>query len=815
MKRLLLLSAAILMSSLQLFAQLITITQKKASIENEKVSIEFDLETGTYSGIDKSDNIIMFNDAKFLLDRGKNMAIPWKKPKEIIKAEEINNPEAKNLRVWYIPQTEYDPVRFLDVLIQKDMPNIIIGWGVKNDFEYEVRVRQAEVLFQAKLFEGQMATNPRVLRGGAGAEPNFVENTWKIDALNSVMLTYNDEKTSNKRKTIVAGGYNYAEYSRKIELHEESKKGTDKGQPFITLTITDPQGKRVPPKTIWKSEDNFYIDFLTENPFESLENYGYQLAKANNAHPNSYNFPTLCGWMVSTIGEGKPINNSPGLAEQMKLAKEKGLNRYTSLAVRLEPDYYCYNNQGNTQQGWWDDEHWAKQYPQFHIDKNYGSLKAPYETFSKFSAEVERMGGQVFTYIQASMPSNDFAATHPEWMLNDDISLLHIEHRHHQPLVRYDYTNPDFQKYVLNMWSRLSKDGVRGIKLDYPETAWAWDGGFDDKSNTTTSAYRKVFELCREGMGKEAFIHERILGDPNTPRLDCTAGIVDLQRVWGDATHFEPEMASRMGLRWYKQGKVFRYYPDGKSFYAKGEALSAKDRRTFLTLVGLLSGRIELGTSIGSMTDEMIFDLTRLYPVLPNGKSFRPVDFLLDKKHPETYVYDVNKKWKQVILVNNNKEKSIISAPFSGDQVTTGSLGFSPTGRYVVYDFWNENAIGIFSGKESLTRELDKGEALVYSVKELFNYPQIIGTNRHVMCGMFELNNEKWEEQTHKLTFNASLIEGETMNIVIHLPEGKQMTVKNVAADNATSSYSVKDNYLTVSLLNSYENVDAKVIVEF
>ena len=814
MKRLLLLSA-ILTGSLQLFAQLISITPNKASIENEIVYIEFDLETGTYSGIDKSDNTIMFKDARFLLDRGQNMAIPWKKPNEIIKAEEIYNPEAKNLRVWYIPQTGYDPVRFLDVLIQKDMPNIIIGWGVKNDFEYEVRIRQAEVLFQAKLFEGQMVTNPRVLRGGAGAEPNFVENTWKIDALNSVMLTYNDEKTSIMRKTIVAGGYNYAEFFRKIELNEEVNNESNKGQPFITLTITDPQGKRVPPKTTWKSEDNFYLDFLTENPFQSLEHYGYQLAKANNAHPNPYNFPTLCGWMVSTIGEGKPINNSPGLVEQMELAKEKGLNKYTSLAIRLEPDYYCYNNQGNTQQGWWDDEHWAKEYPKFHIDKNYGSLKTPYETFAKFSAEVERKGGQVFTYIQSSMPSNDFAATHPGWMLNDDISLLHIEHRHHQPLVRYDYTNPDFQKYMLDMWSRLSKDGVKGIKLDYPETAWVWEGGFDDKSYTTTSAYRKVFELCRDGMGKEAFIHERILGDPNTPRLDCTAGIVDLQRVWGDATHFEPEMASRMGLRWFKQGIVFRYYPDGKSFYSRGKALSAKDRRTFLTLVGLLSGRIELGTSIGSMTDEMIFDLTRLYPVLPNGKSFRPVDFLLDKKHPETYVFDAGYKWKQVILVNNNKESKSISVPFSGDQVTTGSLGFTPTGRYVVYDFWNENVIGIFSGKESLTRELDKGEALVYSVKELFNYPQIIGTNRHVMCGMFEINNEKWEEQTHKLTFNASLIEGETMNIVIHLPEGKQMTVKNVAAENAISSYSNEDNYLTVSLLNGNENIDAKVTVEF
>jgi hypothetical protein len=42
--------------------------------------------------------------------------------------------------------------------------------------------------------------------------------------------------------------------------------------------------------------------------------------------------------------------------------------------------------------------------------------------------------------------------------------------------------------------------------------------------------------------------------------LDVTAGVIDLQRVWDDSSHFEPEMASRMGLRWYKNRSVFGYY---------------------------------------------------------------------------------------------------------------------------------------------------------------------------------------------------------------------------------------------------------------
>ncbi|SEJ77755.1 hypothetical protein SAMN05192553_11277 [Cyclobacterium xiamenense] len=804
---------AALSAAFQVHAQSVSISDSFASLENDVLKIDVDLNTGAYSGIDKLDGTVLFKDATFLLDRGLKT---WAIPRQLIKAEEIHTSTGKQLRIWYMPEAGYDPVRFLDLELPNGAPNLILGWGVKNQFPYEIRVREADLLFQGELFDGKEIYHPKVLRGGAGAEPNFVEDTWEINALNSVMLTYT-RASPNARKTLVVGGLRYREFYRKIAIGNAEPIGTDKSvkgkpenRPYLTVTVADPQGKRIPPNTEWKSTDNVYLDFTTVDPFESLERYGRQLALANDANPNVYNFPTLCGWMVSTqhLGEGKPINNSTGLVEQMELARKRGLNNFASLAVRLEPDYYCYHDQGDTQQGWWDDAHWAK----------YGSLLAPYESFSKFSAEINKKGGQVFTYFQGSMPSNDFAGAHPGWMLHDDISLLHVDHPHQKPLVRFDYTNSDFQAYLLKMWPRLRNDGVVGIKFDYPETAWAWHGGFDDNTYTTTSAYKKVFELCREGMGSDAYIHERIIGNSvheNVPRLDCTIGTVDLQRVWSDASHFEPEMASRIGLRWYKQGVAMRYYPDGKSFYTNGQPLSKKNRRTFLTLIGLLSGRIELGTSIGSMTDEMFSDLTRVYPVLPNGQAFRPVDFLLGKIHPEVYVYDVSSEWKQVLLVNNGNSPKTIAVPLSGDQISTGSLGFDPNKRYLVYDFWNEKPLGIYPGDATLRLTLDESEALVYAVKELKEQPQIIGTNRHVMCGMFELANESWNGQEKSHAFTADLVPGEPMKVAIHLPEALDLNVANIVSDTAQSTFQVTGNYLFISLLTTNSNQRTAVQVTF
>ena len=216
------------------------------------------------------------------------------------------------------------------------------------------------------------------------------------------------------------------------------------------------------------------------------------------------------------------------------------------------------------------------------------------------------------------------------------------------------------------------------------------------------------------------------------------------------------------------------------------------------------------------MTDEMIHDLTRFYPALPNGKSFRQVDFLTGKKHPEVYVYDVSHDWKQLILANSDVEASTtIAVPISGDQVATGSMGFDADKKYIFFDFWNQQALGVFPGNESFIRELAKGEALVYSVKELKNHPQILATNRHAMCGLFEISNERWDEKRNELSFKASLIEGVTMRITLHLPEDKKMKIKDLSAGNAEYYYSVKDNYMTISLVNEESNVESEVTVTF
>ena len=125
---------------------------------------------------------------------------------------------------------------------------------------------------------------------------------------------------------------------------------------IANLFAKDPVGKKVDPGTNYLSNDNFYINFDTEDPFKALEDYGRRVRSAQGIDLSMYDFPTVCLWYaeVSFYGNSNAENSTLGAVNEMKHIKNSGFFNYSRAAVRLVPDSYLPNNQ----QGWWDDEHW-------------------------------------------------------------------------------------------------------------------------------------------------------------------------------------------------------------------------------------------------------------------------------------------------------------------------------------------------------------------------------------------------------------------------------------------------------------------------
>ncbi len=769
-------------------------TEESAILANGLVVLDFDLAEQTYSISDaQTGEVVLFNagvarfqevDSELTILDQKNVVDRFGRGRQLVLA----------LRDWgwgarwgfrdagyEIPNSMEAPVYLFTFTLYEGRSEVIMGFGVQTPKWYRPRLREAYPLARAQLFPGRTLAEPLTLNGTAGAEPPTVKAGLTRLSANSLMVT---GLLDGERRTVVWGGLGNSEFGKYTAIRDG----------VLEMHAADPTGRLVDPGETYIAADTFYLDVTTAEPFEALEKYGRAMRLANDANPNVYDFPVLCGWGVGALSQLPDVNNSAKLIEELELAQKSGFTKYTKVAVRLEPDTYYFQDGGNTQQGWWDDEHWAK----------YGHLVPPYETFAKWCAAVVERDGVPYTYFQIGMPSDDYAEAFPGHMLFNDISMLDKPHRHHQPYVTFDYTDPDFQERTLAMWRRLRSEGMRGIKFDYPETGWRPEGGFEDKYATTTSAYRKAFQLAREGLGPDALLDERNLGESGRPCLDVTAGIVDTQRNWSDANNFEARMVSTGGLRWYKNRTVFNYYPDSKKIHD----LSPEIRRSMLTMVYLTSGRIDLVTSFSLFTPEIVHDFSRIYPAYREPFTARPLDAFTGVADPQVYDLELTPDWRQIVLFNTGEETATVSVDLSGDRAN-GAIGLDPEAFFYAYDFWADRFIGRLDGTMRLEEELEPLHCAMISLRKVQDHPQVLSTNRHILQGWVDLENVKWNDATGQLSGTAQVVGGEAFRIVV-ANNGRTPTSVNAEGATARLEPHVAGEELSVIVLVRDSNGDVE-----
>jgi hypothetical protein len=763
-------------------------------LSNEKVSLSIDLKLRRYSVTDTLTKEVVLGDAWMAADG-------WGRDRKGVK------PSA--WKGWEVSQTQQNvadafgngrrlvvtmsnPVRpatatyLFSYTLYENSSAVFMGFGLQNTRDFDIRLMDSAPMVGAKLFPGKSVEQVLTLNGSAGAEAAKVQAGPTRESANSLMLTCLKD---GQRRTVVWGGLANQDFGKWAAVSDGA----------MEFTAKDPVGRLVDAGQTYWANDTFYLDVATPDPFLALEQYGRAMRLANHANPNVYDFPVLCGWSVGAISHLPGINNSQKLVGELEAAQKAGVTKYTKVGIRLEPDTYC-NFNGNTEQGWWDDAHWAQ----------YGHLVPPYDTFAKWGTAIRERDGIPYTYFQVGMPSDDYARAFPGHMLFNDISRLQVSHSHHQPLVSYDYTDPDFQKHMREVWSRLRRDGVRGIKFDYPETGWRPEGGFENRHATTAFAYREAFKLCREGLGADAFIDERNLGESGRPCLDVTAGIVDTQRNWSDSNGFEPAMISIGGLRWYKNRTVFNYFPDTKAVHG----CTPEIRQSMLTMVFLTSGRIDLATSFTLFTPEIVHDFSRIYPAYREPFTARPLDTFTGVVHPQVYDLELTPDWHQVALFNTSAKAGPVAVALSGDRVTAGAIGLDSAASYYVYDFWSDTLLGKFPGTAKIEKELGPSHCAMLSIRKVQSNPQVLSTNRHVLQGWVDLADMKWDAAGKKLSGVAKVIGGEPFRLVLAGNGSKPLKVTANDAVARMEPHPAGDEFTTL-VLERKENGAVNWSVDF
>ncbi len=768
------------------------VTYADEKLDNGIISVAFDTEGG-FSIHDARSKEVLLSDARFGLPWGKRGSI------EKMSVEDVRDELGVGKRVilevsrWndFTYRRTAPTKRLFSYALYENNPALVCGFGLETPSYLSLRVMNASPLAGGSLFGGAEMKSPMTLNGGAGAERTLVAKGLSRTASNSLMLT---GLVEGLRRTAVWGGLAYSEFGAYAVL--------ENGSP--SFYSEDPVGRLVDEDQTWLAKDTFYLDVHTREPFEALERYGLAMRRANNARPNVCDFPVLCGWSTGVLSKLPKVNDSAKLIAELEQANRCGLTKYTKVSLRLEPDKYHLD----TEQGWWDDEHMRR----------FGHLVEPYESIAKWSEAMNAANGIPYIYMQLGMPSDDFVRKYPQYMLFNDGSEVDKrapnhknkknKHPHNQPYVTYDYTDKEFSDYFIKTWRKLHDDGIRGVKIDYPATAWRPEGGFDDRYATCNAAYRRAFELLREAMGKDCLIDERNMGESGRPCLDVTAGVVDTQRTWMDSNAFEPAMISISGLRWYKNRTVFNYYPDTKTVHD----LSPDVRRSMLTMVHLTSGRLDLATSFSLFTPEITRDVSRIYPHYPEPKTARPLDAFTGVSDPQVYDLELTPDWHQITFYNTGEERAPVSTALSGDRIDN-AVGVDPAADYHAYEFWSDTYLGKLPGTARIERELDPACCAMISLRKAEPNPQVISTDRHLLQGWVDLADVRWDAETKTLSGTARVIGGDPFKIVVANNGAKLLKAEAEGGSSELTPHSVDG--LGSLTLSAAANADVKWMLQY
>ena len=808
------------------------------TIENKFVSVSFDLEKGTYQATDKQRNAL-------LLEEGSLRCAGMAEGQEALQQFSAKTPGAVHSfqvlplgdslglgrSLLVASQIPAGPRLLLRISLYRQFGFVSFAAGLENTTNKRIQVKELVPVDNAVLFRGaDLTANYATLDGYSGGAKTYVEHQpGRRTSLNNLLATFG---RPGSNRSLVLGGLSYEEF----EKYAEVERLTDSLK--ASLSARDPIGKRVDPGTRYLvAQDRFYLDFLTDNPFEALETYAEHVRLAQGVVLPVCSFPIIDTWFaqVPHFGGGalapndptpyiskKPIdpafvvsnrqgqfdyyakNDSVGAVEEMECVARSGFLKYCGrMGILLEPDVYASEKDPNTQQLWWDDLHWQRG-PNNRVkgapgwSSSHGQFVPPYETARKWVSAVRALGGVPMIYLQTGFRSQDYAQQFPGHMvfnqpdapcLTETGEQQYRDREKKEPRqLGPDYTDPDFIAHVREVWENLRQVGLQGVKFDYPDyafTGWPTSGGLEDPYATTAMHYRNVFKLARDGLGPEAFVHERALSRGS----DVTLGLSTSQRTEGDTDLIDPSQVSRVGLRWYKNRVVLNYDLDGKNPFHVSP-LNRDGVRAMLTMSYVVSGTLIVVPSVGRWTTEMFYDLGRIYPFHAERKSARPVD-AFSSKYPSVYDYKVNDDWHQITFYNTSAQEPArggknspadsatgrrpqipggremtVGVGLAGD-TAFGGLGLDPKREYYVYDFWNDRLLGKFSGSARLEQTLRPGEARMMSVRAVQPVPQFLSSNRHAMQGLVDHLGCEWHADKQELRGVSLAVGDETYRAIL------------------------------------------------
>lgn len=423
-----------------------------------------------------------------------------------------------------------------------------------------------------------------------------------------------------------------------------------------------------------------------------------------------------------------------------------------------------------------------------HLPDRYPSgMKA---TAEKISALGLRPG--IWFIPFAGTRQDQIFKEHPEWFVKDGKGEPYLAKWGGDCL---DMTHPGARDYLKGLVHRIVHEwGYKFLKLDgfwtgsgtpltyvnrgYLEDNMG-DATFSNPEKTNVEALRDGAKLLRQAAGADSFLLGCCISQ-NLRSLAGSIGLVDAMRVGPDTGSGEIGWSDATRL-WFLHGRVWWNDPDCVSVRS---SILLNQARLNASFPGFTGQHFLNSDWLPDLPEERLEVIRRCIPghTLPA----RPVD-IFNTGAPSIWHLSDSKNGVRrdaVALFNWSAQSANITA-------TAERIGLPTAETYVGFDFWAKKFVPPFKG--NVGGMMPGKSTRILSIRPASNVPQLISTSRHLLQGITDLEDEKWEGSS--LSAASKLVANDPYEIRVVVPTGSaswKITEATLSQEDAAAGVKVE-----------------------
>ncbi|MGA2632990.1 MAG: alpha-galactosidase [Terracidiphilus sp.] len=403
---------------------------------------------------------------------------------------------------------------------------------------------------------------------------------------------------------------------------------------------------------------------------------------------------------------------------------------------------------------------------------------------------------------------------HPDWYLYDKQDKVLQDYS--TPAL--DSTNPHVFEHLKSLFTKLDTMGFDYYMFDGEHALPAYAPTVDKSRLHSPSIdfvenYRERLALIRQTIGRERFIEVCPAGTPLNGMgfFDAYFNGMDLYGNWQGMHSLFSSIGSNLFLNHMvsyvmpgeglelsepmtmtqaaaKRAAVVVDVVRSREDPPTGLGVTLAEARTLVTYDALTGVVYSVGSVMPELPRERVKLLQATMPTLP----ILPIDLFSRGSNSD---WDTFKHFQSDYYINHYPELMDLKVNSSAGvydvvaetnwmsdtterRLDFGQLGVAPGRRYVIFDFWKQQPLGIFEDKIDLS--IASHDTRVLLIHPLADRPQLIGNSRHI-SGTYSILSQGWNGTEKELHGESATIPGEPYTLWFSIPDGYKKSLVQVS----------------------------------